>query len=399
MSIIEFKKYENIPEKKQLNKKKVGIAIGFLAVILIIIIIFSIYVCNRNFRDFMDKYILRKNVNENSLPYIEIENSQNIHIFAYGKYVAILEKNKLLQYNSSGSKTSELEVNISSPITATSEKYILIAEKNKQKAYLISGDKVIWEKDLEGTISRVNINKNGYSSIIVSGTTYKSVIITYDNTGKEMFKTYLSNTIATDATISNDNKYMSFAEIDTSGTLIQYKIKTVSIESAKQSPDQSMIYTYQMDTDQLVSNIEYQDKNKLVAMCDNGIWILSNGGKERLVEFKNDISKITFSGIDLNNSVFRIEEIIYGPLNQASNIEITNTANKKTNLYTINGVAKEVYAEDDIIAINVGTEVYFVKTNGWLAKKYISTQEVKNVVVSGKIAGIIYRDKIEFLGL
>lgn len=399
MKIIEFKKYENVPEERQLNKKKVGIAIGILSILLILLIIFGIYAVNSNFRNFMDKYILRKSVSENSLPYVEVENIQNVHIFAYDKYVAILDKNKFKQYNSSGTEVGELEINISNPLTAINGKHILIAEKEKQKIYLIQGTKIVWEKDIEGVISRVCVNKNGYSSIVVSGTTYKSVIITYDNTGKEIFRTYLSTTIATDISISDDNKYMSFAEVDTSGTLVQYKIKTISIEAAKQSPDKSFAHIYDMELDQLVVNIEYQDKGKLIAMCNDGVWKLENGSKQKIVDYISGVSKITFSGIELDGYAFRIEEIIYGQLDQASNVEITNIASKRTNLYTLKGVAKEVCCRDNIIAVNIGTEVYFIKTNGWLAKKYVSTQEVKSVVVSGNIAGIIYRDKIEFLGL
>ena len=56
MKIIEFKKYENVPEERQLNKKKVGIAIGILSILLILLIIFGIYAVNSNFRNFMDKY-------------------------------------------------------------------------------------------------------------------------------------------------------------------------------------------------------------------------------------------------------------------------------------------------------------------------------------------------------
>lgn len=399
MKIIEFKKYENVPEERQLNKKKVGIAIGILSILLILLIIFGIYAVNSNFRNFMDKYILRKSVSENSLPYVEVENIQNVHIFAYDKYVAILDKNKFKQYNSSGTEVGELEINISNPLTAINGKHILIAEKEKQKIYLIQGTKIVWEKDIEGVISRVCVNKNGYSSIVVSGTTYKSVIITYDNTGKEIFRTYLSTTIATDISISDDNKYMSFAEVDTSGTLVQYKIKTISIEAAKQSPDKSFAHIYDMELDQLVVNIEYQDKGKLIAMCNDGVWKLENGSKQKIVDYISGVSKITFSGIELDGYAFRIEEIIYGQLDQASNVEITNITSKRTNLYTLKGVAKEVCCRDNIIAVNIGTEVYFIKTNGWLAKKYVSTQEVKSVVVSGNIAGIIYRDKIEFLGL
>ena len=34
---------------------------------------------------------------------------------------------------------------------------------------------------------------------------------------KELFKTYLSSTVAVDSSISEDNKYMSFGEVNTSG--------------------------------------------------------------------------------------------------------------------------------------------------------------------------------------
>lgn len=88
-------------------------------------------------------------------------------------------------------------------------------------------------KRFKGNISRINVNKNGYVSVIITGTTYKSIIQTFDSQGNEMFKTYLSNSIAMDSDISSDNKYMSFAEISTNGTTVQSRIKTVSIQKAK----------------------------------------------------------------------------------------------------------------------------------------------------------------------
>ena len=52
-----------------------------------------------------------------------------------------------------------------------------------------------------------------------------------------------------------------------------------------------------------------------------------------------------------------------------------------------------------MIALNLGSEVDFVNTSGWLAKKYIANQEITNIVISNSIAGIIYRDKIEIVNL
>ena len=56
-----------------------------------------------------------------------------------------------------------------------------------------------------------------------------------------------------------------------------------------------------------------------------------------------------------------------------------------------------MYTRGDIIALNLGTEVEFINTAGWLVKRYRANQEVSNVTASDNIAGIIYRDKVEII--
>ena len=47
----------------------------------------------------------------------------------------------------------------------------------------------------------------------------------------------------------------------------------------------------------------------------------------------------------------------------------------------------------------MGTEIYFINTKGWLKKKYVATEEIRNIVVSDRLAVIVFRDKIEILVL
>ena len=58
-----------------------------------------------------------------------------------------------------------------------------------------------------------------------------------------------------------------------------------------------------------------------------------------------------------------------------------------------------MYTKDDLIALNLGSEVEFINTNGWLVKKYKADQEITSIVLSNSIAGIIYRDNIEIIDL
>ena len=398
MKLVEIK--EDIEsENKTLNKKKVIFSIIILIIIIVLVIVSSLYITNTSFRETMDKYIFRKSITENNLDYIEIDTENSPNIFAYDKYIVTLEKNTLTQYSQSGKKEGSLEIQVSDPIFDAEGKYLVVAEKNKQKIYLIYNDNIVWEKDIEGNISKINVNKNGYTSVIISGTTYKSVIAVYDKEGKELFKTYLSSTVAVDSSISEDNKYMSFGEVNTSGTLIQSSIKTVSIEKAKQTPSDSIINTYDAEQNDLIINIQYQDKNRLICMYNSSIHIIKDGKDEVLVSLNEKDNNITFSDIELSSNAYRIIEKSAGLFKSNSTVEIYNTTSKKQNIYNFNGVAKKVYSYGNIIAIDLGSEVLFINMNGWLIKKYNSAQDIKNIVLTDNLAGIVYRDKIEFISL
>lgn len=377
---------------KKINKKKIMIISIVAVVILVIFLVFTAYCVSKPFRDVMDKYVLMKNVSQDSTASISLDEDKANNVYAYDKYISVLSNNTLKNYNSSGKEEGELTVEISTPIIATNGKFLLIAEKDNNKVYLISGNEIIWMKELEGNIDKIAVNKNGYTAVILSGTTYKSVIQTFDSSGKELFKTYLGSTTAMDVDISLDNRYLAFSEINTSGTLVQSIIKIVSIQEAK------IIYTYSDPNNNFVTNIKYQEGNRLLCMFDDGIYVIKNDSNEKVVNLIEENLKISFGDIELSNYIFRVIEKT-SLLSAQTNVEIINPSSKKSSIYSFDGVAKQVYSYDDTIAINVGSEVHFISTNGWLIKKYISNQEIRNVVMCNNFAGIIYRDKIEIVDI
>ena len=78
---------------------------------------------------------------------------------------------------------------------------------------------------------------------------------------------------------------------------------------------------------------------------------------------------------------------------------VLNVDNRNTQNYTVETSVKEMYTKGNTIALNLGTEVEFINTGGWLLKRYVASQEVSNVTISDNIAGIIYRDKVEIINL
>ena len=391
--------YFNQDEVKTINKKKI-IGVGILLVIIcLILVIYLVYAANENFRAFMDANILNKSIEQDNLKSITLENYDNSNIFAYSKYIAILKDNTLTTYNSSGKIEAENNIQITNPITTGNGKYLIIAEQDSSKIYLLKDNNIRWEKTLEGNISRISVNSSGYSAIILKGTAYKSVVLLLDDSGNEMFKYYMSSTIAVDASISEDNKYVGIAEVNTSGTLIQSNIKILSIAKAKENPTEAIVYTYNAPLNSLVLNIKYQNKNKLVCEYDNEIHVIKDNVDTKLTDINTDQEKITYYSIELDNNIVKNVEENASLFATNTAIKIINSTTQKENTYKFEGVIKEMYCCGSKIALNLGSEIHFVDTNGWLIKKYTSNQEVRKIVISNEVAGIIYRNKIELIKL
>lgn len=395
--VIEFKQQKPEEPKRKMNKKKLAVLIAIITVLVIIAIAFTVYVFNQSFRNFMDKYLLGKNITDEKVPVIEIDYDSNTNVIPYGRFICVLAENNFIEYNSSGKKEQEVKIEINNPIYDVNGRYLVIGEKDSQKLYLISGSHIVWEKEVDGNLSKISVNKNGYVSTIVSGTSYKTVITTYDEKGNELFKSYLSNTSAVDACISQDNKYLVYAEINTSGTVIQSNIKIISVQEAAEKNTEPE-YTYTARQNSLILRIKYQDKNRLVCMYDDSIHMIESNVDVKLIELEED-KKVTFGDCEMTNFVYRTVEQSTGLFSANTIVEMINVTNQKETTYTVEGIAKSVASYNNIIAVNLGSEVDFINTNGWLVKRYTSSQEIRNIVICDGLAGIIYRDRIELVSL
>lgn len=386
-----------LPTKK-INKKKLIIIIIIAAIVAVIIAIAAIYINNKGARNWIDVNIFRKQKVQNNLPSIEIEDGNNADICAFNKYIGILSKNIFTIYDETGSKSKELTVDISKPIFTSNNKYLVIAENNGKKVYLIEDKEILWDRDIEGNIEQVTINKNGYVAVTIVDTSYKTVIQLFDNQGNSLFKRFLATTRAVATSISDDNKYLAIAQVDTSGTKVQSNIQVMSIDEAKNNNENAKQKEYSAEEGELITNIKFQEKNKLLCMYTDKIKVIkTDETEETLQEFKD--KKISFATINLSNASATIEEKSSGIFTADTVVNIMNSENKNISLYNADAISKEIFTSGSIIALNMGSEVDFVNQGGWLVKKYMAEQEISKLVMSESITGIIYRDKIEIITL
>ena len=392
-----MKDYWEEPERKKVNAKKIIISVTIAILVVAVIVLVALYITNKTFRNWVDIQVFRKEISQEKVATIDLDEEQTANVYAFNKYIGILNKNKLSIYGSTGQEEVVLDVQITNPTFFSANRFLIIGEQKGQKLYLLEDKEIKWENKLEGNISQVYVNKNGYVAVIASETSYKSVVQIFDPEGNALFKKYLSSTMAIDVSISNDNKYLAIAEVDTSGTIIQSNVRVISIEKTKTDPENSEVNNYKSEQNKLIVSIKYQDKANIICMYTDTINLIENG--QETVLFENKDKKITAQSINLDNHFTTIQEESSGIFSANSVVNIVNVDTKNTKNYTIETAVKEIYTKGDMIALNLGTEVEFINTGGWLVKRYVASQEVTNVTVSNSIAGIIYRDKVEIISL
>lgn len=130
MKVLQFK--GKMPLKNKI------LTVLAIIIIVVIVIIITEYIFNEKAREWINIYILKKEITEDDVATIQIDADKVQHIYAYDKYIAILSNGKLEIYNNYAYKVSDIEIQISNPIFETKGMYLVIAEKDGQKIYLIN---------------------------------------------------------------------------------------------------------------------------------------------------------------------------------------------------------------------------------------------------------------------
>ena len=192
-----------------------------------------------------------------------------------------------------------------------------------------------------------------------------------------------------------DGKYLAIAEIDINGAVIKSSIKIIEIEKASTGDTvNSVIFKQNADSNKMITDLKYQEKGQLLCIYDDSIHMIYQEKETTLLEFNKNVQ---MASIDLKGYAVRAEEISTGLFSSKTDIILTNTLSKAETTYSIDSVIKSLTSCNQVVAVNLGTEVDLINLNGWLEKKYTSTQEIKDIVLGQSIAGIVYRDRIKIL--
>ena len=346
---------------------------------------------------------------ENILNYLnnkEWELTESVGSTSIGNFYAIdgtssnllvVGNNYILGYSDNAKESFDESVSLMSAITDANGEFCIIGEKDGSKVYMINTSTKVWETDIQGSILDVSVNKNGYSAIVYKQTGYKSLIKVLKPDGEELFTSYLASTYAIEVEISNDNKSLAIAELNTDGIKIQSAIKFIDINNI----DQENVKKISLEDDILITDIEYTNKNQLLVLTDKNAQIILNGSvAEEIVNFNNDVNYAT---VENSNYVVSIEKAENGLFEVKYLLNIyeyeEGQVNKKE--YELNSLPLIMTASNKNIAMLFEDEFIVVNTNGKLVKRCEMNGNVKDICLfnDGNAVAIIFRDKIEFLKL
>ena len=382
---------QRFKESKRLKRKfKITLVVMIIAILITII---ALYMANSDFRKLIDVHILKKEIHENDAIQLKLDVEELSYVNVFNDNVITINGGVLTFYSNKGKEEENLDVILSSPISDTDDKYLVLGDKSGNKLYLINDKNIKWEKEVEGKISKVSVNKNGYVSVISVGNTSESDIAVFNEKGDNIFTYHLASTYAIDSDISRDNKYLAIAEVDYSGVSAKSQVKIISIDNVQKDKTKAIVHTYEGEAGDIITDLNYQDKDNAVCLFYSYIINITPEKNEKLYDIS---SNTLFADVNLNKGYIKIEKESEKIFKSDYRLKISDLNNKEK-LYALEGNVKKLKANNDMMAIISGTTVEFVSDNGWLCKKYIGSKEIKDIYISKNTAAIVYKDRIDIV--
>ncbi len=390
-------KQYSLKKFKELRKARKNLKVAiFVIIISILIILLALYLANGQFRKFVEINILNKEINEKGAVHLKLNVEKLSFISVFNNRLLTINGGILTFYSEKGKEEEQIDVILSNPISDSDGKYLVLGDEGGNKIYLIKDKSIKWEKNIDGKIANVSVNKSGYVSVIITDTRYESIITVYDKDGNKILNRYLLSAYAVDSDISEDSKLLAIAEVDYSGTSAKSKIRVISIEAAHNDKNNAILYTYTGDVGDIVTNINYQKKDNVICMFDSYIVKVKQNGHEIIY---NNSDSTLFTDISLKREYVKIEKESSKIFKSEYRMKICNSDNRKEHLYALDGNVKKLKVNDDIIAIVSRTNIEFIDEKGWLKKRYVSSKDIKDIVISKDLAAIIYKDRIDLVSL
>lgn len=388
-----FNKDREVVVNKNKNKN-----IIIIIIIIIFAIIASLYISNEKFRKYIDRNILKKEVQEVDTKKIYVSSVNPSRVIVSDNNIYLLRNGEMSIYDRKGQEKKKDKVSVGTPLYKVSGKYLALGDRESTSIYLYEDETAKWERKLEMPVLSISVNSEGYVSVVTKDSIYKSVVIVFDQNGTQIFKTYISQGYAIDTDISKDNKYLAIAEIDYSKTIANSNVKIISIPKAKTEPKNAIVNEFMIN--KLIVNIRFKENRELIAQYSDSIYNISLENNNNTREIYSLEGNVEYVDIESKSGIAIIKKENSGMFANKYNLINVTEGGKEASISLIGeSPPKNVVITNGYIGINDGKEIKIYTASHWYKKKYIATKEIKDFKISDKMIVIIYQDKLEILEL
>lgn len=276
--------------------------------------------------------------------------------------------------NKSGEVQWKISVSMSSPVLKTAGEYLLAADLGGRDIYAIEGKEVRWNKKISGKLINIDINNDGFTTVVHDSKGYRGAVTVYNLQGMELFTRNIAESFILMAKVSPKSDQVLIDSIDASGISAGTGFEFIDMSGkpfAAKTPED----------DQIFPSAWYINKNCILAVGDSSVIYFD---KNRQQKWKQDFSgrKIFSSSVLMDKyAVVAVSgrDKPGGFKSSPAEVEIFNTDGKLSAQYAMEDEVKSVQAFDDIIAASSNMGVDFINSRGKLVGKYNSKYDILGV--------------------
>ncbi len=327
-----------------------------------------------NIKDFIENKLLELGEKDGQKVINEIIGFENSAFITYKDQLVECNSQAIKFIDKQGKTLWEYPTKINNPILKKSGSSLIIADIGGKELYAVNGSYIDWEKEFSENIINVDVNSNGYVTVIKEAKGLKATLTLFDNSGNEIFTKGFSGIYILSAKVSPDNRTIAVNCVNTSGVSVISSIEFLDIFGETKAGAVS-------DVNQVYSAIYFIDRNHVLASGDTGAACYKTDGS--LIWGNNFGGRKVYSANILEGGYTAVaasgDNTLGSLLKKRPEVIILNS---KGEVFAKHNIEKEILninAYSDIIAVNSGRMVSFVNRKGKLLSTYSSKSDIKSV--------------------
>lgn len=314
---------------------------------------------------------------------IKLEADGKSTFVAYGKGFMHFTRDGAKFYNNTSSVKWSDSYTMTSPTVVTGGDYSAVVDILGKTAKVYDASGLAYSIQTEETISNMALNKNGHSVVVLNGKNdYR--VQAYNAAGTLKFQRFDEDAgvFPVCADISDDNKVLAVAYIDTSDIEIKSKVLFFYTDKAdsKKTETNDMFAACEI-SDEIIVNIYNMTGDEYVCVSDKRIFAVNSSG-DILWENAagNKIDRFSFSEKGFMAVAYGDQTVSDLESVEPGTVVILNFGGKRTGTFTAGDRVDILYCSPYYTVISVGNNYYGVKVNGKTVWEHTSGQGVKSII-------------------